>query len=157
MKFTPAASTRTSACPLPGAGVGSSISFITSGPPVDSTRMALMAPSRHVALASSRGSARRRLPGDLALWPGFPQPRPDTRAEPRHSLGDRERRPIREVEAKRLEAGFVGREALQRREVRRRLDDHRDARIDPPSPWRARWSSVEAFRARSYRIGCTWR
>src|SRR5438445_3553862 len=119
MKFTPAASTRTSACPLPGAGVGSSISFITSGPPVDSTRMALMAPSRHVALASSRGRARQRLPGDPALQPGFPQPRPDTCAEPPHPLGDGERRPIREVEAKRLPAGIRG--------VERRPGDEGDA------------------------------
>src|SRR5438105_9243193 len=106
MKFTPAASTRTSACPLPGAGVGSSISFITSGPPVDSMRMALMAPSRHVAVASSRGSARGFLPGDLALRPGFPKPRLDACAEPRHPFRDGERRPIREIEPEGLAAGL---------------------------------------------------
>src|SRR2546426_12460830 len=105
MKSPPPAWTRTSASPWPGAGVGSSVSFITSGPPVDSTRMALMAPSRHVAPASSRGRARQRLPGDLALRPGFPQPRLDACAETRHPLGDGERRPIREVEAERLPAG----------------------------------------------------
>src|SRR5437867_11892612 len=56
MKFTPAASTRTKACPLPGAGVGISTSFITSGPPTDSIRMARMRPSRHFRSGSSRGS-----------------------------------------------------------------------------------------------------
>src|SRR6267378_276242 len=42
MKFTPAASMRTSACPLAGLGVGSSTSFITSGPPGLSIRIARM-------------------------------------------------------------------------------------------------------------------
>src|SRR6267154_1392704 len=53
MKFTPAASMRTSACPLAGLGVGSSTSFITSGPPGLSIRIARMALSRHVAGAAS--------------------------------------------------------------------------------------------------------
>src|SRR3954447_6775127 len=43
MKLTPAASTRTSACPAAGDGVGTSASFITSGPPCFSMRIAFMA------------------------------------------------------------------------------------------------------------------
>src|SRR5512132_4314254 len=42
MKLTPIASSRTSACPLPGCGVSTSASFSSSGPPVEETRMAFM-------------------------------------------------------------------------------------------------------------------
>src|SRR5450432_3945235 len=40
MKFTPAASTRTSISPGPGSGVANSVHFITSGPPVSLIWMA---------------------------------------------------------------------------------------------------------------------
>src|SRR5947207_13495876 len=87
MKFTPAASMRTSACPLAAAGVGSSTSFIASGPPGLSTRMAFMRPSRHVEGAASRGGRpwrRPRLPRAVAqLLAAAPVPALEARPLPR--------------------------------------------------------------------------
>src|SRR3954471_2811145 len=72
MKFTPAASTRTSACPWPGFGTSTSANFITSGPPVFSMRIARAIPTLR--------DLRRRilLRPRVRLWDGESQewPRP---------------------------------------------------------------------------------
>src|SRR3990170_2292463 len=58
MKFTPAASTRTSACPSPGEGRGTSSGTITSGPPNVCTRIAFIGSSRGYYTAGTRPGGR---------------------------------------------------------------------------------------------------
>src|ERR1051325_148024 len=70
MKFTPAASTPMSTSPGPGAGVGTSSSWRTSGPPVACTRTAFTAPGSQVDALHPRlgvAQARRRVARDRAI------------------------------------------------------------------------------------------